>query len=526
MGGEAVGAFSPGVKEKGDAVDRSYIAIDLKSFYASVECAERGLDPLTTNLVVADAERTQKTICLAVSPSLKAYGIPGRARLFEVVRRVKAVNQERKRRLKGREFKGESYSAPELEADETLALSYIIASPRMAHYMEYSARIYEIYLRYIAPEDIHVYSVDEVFIDATAYLSTYRLTPQELAAKLIREVLRETGITATAGIGTNLYLCKVAMDIVAKHVPADKDGVRIAQLDEMSYRRTLWNHTPLTDFWRVGHGYARKLESVGLHTMGDIARCSLGKPEKYYNEDLLYRLFGVNAELLIDHAWGWEPTKIADIRAYQPENRSLSSGQVLQTPYDAEHARLIVMEMTDLLVLDLVSKHLVTDQMVLTIGYDKESLTRPEIRKKYRGEVTTDHYGRQVPKHAHGTVNLKSRTSSTRLIMEAVMALYDRIIHPDLLVRRINVVANHTVDEDMAAEKKETFEQLDLFTDYAAREEREKREEEELQKEKRMQLAVLDIKEKYGKNAILKGMNFQEGATTRERNAQIGGHKA
>lgn len=505
--------------------DRIYIAIDLKSFYASVECIERGLDPLTTNLVVADASRTEKTICLAVSPSLKSYGIPGRARLFEVVQRVKEVNRERKAKAPGRQLSGSSFDAVELARSPELELSYIAAVPRMAYYMNYSTRIFDIYLRYIAQEDMHVYSIDEVFIDATTYLNTYKLTAHELALKMIRDVLRETGVTATAGIGTNLYLAKVAMDIVAKKIPADKDGVRIAELDEMSYRRLLWNHTPLTDFWRVGHGYTKKLMANGLYTMGDIARCSLGTPKDYYNEDLLYRLFGINAELLIDHAWGWEPTTIAAIKAYRPEKNSLGSGQVLQCPYTAEKAKLIVKEMTDLLVLDLVDKKLVTDQMVLTLGYDIDNLTDPAIRKKYHGEVTTDHYGRQVPKHAHGTVNLPCLTSSTKIIMKAVEELFDRIINWDLLVRRVNIVAARVVPEGEAAVK-QTFEQLDLFTDYAVLEKERQQEEKELEKEKRMQHAVLDIQKKFGKNAVLKGMNFEDGAMTRERNSQIGGHKA
>ena len=505
--------------------DRTYIAIDLKSFYASVECIERGLDPLTTNLVVADASRTEKTICLAVSPSLKTYGIPGRPRLFEVVQRVKEVNLERKSKARVNEFKGSSYSAVELAKSPELEVAYIAAAPRMAYYMEYSTRIFDIYLRYVAPEDMHVYSIDEVFIDATTYLNTYRMSAHELALKMIRDVLHETGVTATAGIGTNMYLCKIAMDIVAKKMPADKDGVRIAELNEMSYRRLLWNHVPLTDFWRVGPGYAKKLMANGLNTMGDIARCSLGKPNDYYNEDFLYKLFGINAELLIDHAWGWEPTTIAEIKSYKPQNNSVGSGQVLQCAYTADKAKLIVKEMTDLLVLDLVDKKFVTDQMVLTIGYDIENLTDPAIRKKYQGEITTDRYGRQVPKHAHGTINLPCQTSSTKIIMKATEELFDRIINWDLLVRRINVVASRVVPENEASEK-QSFEQLDLFTDYAALEREREQEKKEHEKEKKLQHAVLDIKKKYGKNAVLKGMNFEEGAMTRERNGQIGGHKA
>lgn len=502
-----------------------YIAIDLKSFYASVECIERQLDPLKTNLVVADASRTEKTICLAVSPSLKKYGIPGRARLFEVVQKVKEANIERARVAPGRRLTGESYLDEELKSHPELGISYIAAPPRMAHYLEYSTRIYDIYLKYVAPEDMHVYSIDEVFMDVTKYLNTYRMTARELAAKIVQEVLDETGITATAGIGTNLYLCKVAMDIVAKHVVPDRNGVRIAELDEISYRKLLWNHRPLTDFWRVGRGYQKKLEEVGLFTMGDIARCSLGKPNEYYNEDLLYKLFGINAELLIDHAWGWEPTTIDLIKAYKPSENSISSGQVLHCPYDFEKAKLIVREMTDLLVLDLVEKRLVTDQMVLTIGYDIENLSNPQIAKKYRGEIKVDGYGRKIPKHAHGSANLGRQTSSTRIITDAVMELYDRIVNPNLLVRRINVVANHLVDESSVGDDN-SYEQMELFTDYEALQREKEAEKAELSKERKLQEAMLAVKKKYGKNAMLKGMNLQEGAMTRERNNQIGGHKA
>lgn len=506
-------------------MDRTYIAIDLKSFYASVECMERGLDPLTTNLVVADASRTEKTICLAVSPSLKSYGIPGRPRLFEVVQKIKEVNIERESRAPGRKFTGASFNAVELAKSPELEVSYIAAAPRMAYYMNYSTKIFDIYLRYIAPEDMHVYSIDEVFIDATAYLNTYQMTAHELALKMIRDVLHETGVTATAGIGTNMYLCKVAMDIVAKKMPADKDGVRIAELDEMSYRKILWNHVPLTDFWRVGPGYARKLIKNGLYTMGDIARCSLGKPDDFYNEAFLYKLFGINAELLIDHAWGWEPTTMSAIKSYRPQKNSLGSGQVLQSPYTADKAKLIVKEMTDLLVLDLVDKKLVTNQIVLTIGYDIENLMNPEIKKNYHGEVTVDHYGRAVPKHAHGTANLSGFTSSTKLIMAAMEELFDRIMNWDLLVRRINVAAANVIPENVISEKP-VFDQMDLFTDYEALEEQNRQEMQEREKERRIQHAVLDIQKKFGKNAILKGMNFEEGAMTRERNGQIGGHKA
>ena len=505
--------------------NRIYIAIDLKSFYASVECVERGLDPLTTNLVVADETRTEKTICLAVSPSLKVYGIPGRARLFEVVQKVKEVNAERQRNAPDRHFTGSSSSSPELKANPNLSLDYIIAPPQMGHYMEVSTRIYSIYLKYFAPEDIHVYSIDEVFMDATNYLSTYKLTARELAMKIIHDVLDTTGITATAGLGTNLYLCKIAMDIEAKHIAPDKDGVRIAELDEMSYRCSLWNHRPLTDFWRVGRGYAKKLVENGIYTMGDIARCSIGKPNEHYNEELLYKLFGINAELLIDHAWGWEPCTIAEIKAYKPSTNSMGSGQVLKSPYTFEKAKLIVREMTELLVLDLVDKGLVTNQMVLTVGYDIENLSNPEISKSYQGEVTTDHYGRKIPKHAHGTANLDRQTSSTRLIMDAVMGLFDRIVDTKLLVRRINITANNIVNESSIV-KATTFEQLNLFVDYDALQKKRAEEEAKLDREKRAQKAMLSIKKKYGKNAILKGINLQEGATTVERNKQIGGHKA
>lgn len=505
--------------------DHIYIAIDLKSFYASVECQERGLDPLTTNLVVADAARTEKTICLAVSPSLKAYGISGRARLFEVVQKVQHVNVERLHKAPGRQFAGSSCFADELQEHPELSLTYVTAPPRMALYLDYSTRIYNIYLKYIAPEDMHVYSIDEVFMDVTHYLKTYQMTPRELVGKMIADVMEETGITAAAGIGTNLYLCKVAMDIMAKHVAADEKGVRIAELDEQSYRKQLWNHRPLTDFWRVGAGYRRKLEQAGLFTMGDIARCSIGEARDYYNEELLYRLFGVNAELLIDHAWGYEPVTIADIKAYKPESNSIGSGQVLHCPYDACQARMIVREMTDMLALDLVEKHLVTDQMVLTVGYDIENLTNPKIRKQYHGEVKMDRYGRQVPKHAHGTANLNRKTSSTAEIMEAVLTLYDRIVDGNLLIRRIYLTANRIVDERTVQEAP-AFEQLDLFTDYEALEQERKEQEEQRAKERRLQEAMIAVKRKYGKNAVLKGTSLQEGATTIDRNKQIGGHRA
>jgi DNA polymerase V len=504
--------------------NRTYIAIDLKSFYASVECMERGLDPLDTNLVVADESRTTKTICLAVSPSLKSYGISGRARLFEVVQKVKEVNAKRLRKAPGRAFTASSVNDTELKTIPSLSLDYIAAPPRMAHYIKYSTQIYNIYLKYIAPEDIHVYSIDEVFIDATNYLDTYKLSPRELAEKMILDILKTTGVTATAGIGTNLYLAKVAMDIQAKRTPADANGVQIAQLDEMNYRRLLWSHRPLTDFWRVGKGYAKKLEKQRLFTMGDIARCSIGKTTDYYNEDLLYKMFGVNAELLIDHAWGWEPCTMADIKAYKPSTRSVGSGQVLQSAYTFDKAKLIVREMADLLVLDLVDKGLVTNQLTLTVGYDIENLTNPKIKKLYRGEITTDNYGRSVPKSAHGTTNLDRQTSSTKLILDAVTKLYERIADKNLLIRRINITANHVVSES-DAQNTDTFEQLDLFTDYTVAQAKKEQEEAELEREKKLQKAIVEIKNKHGKNAILKGMNLEEGATTVDRNKQIGGHR-
>ena len=498
---------------------RTYIAIDLKSFYASVECRARNLDPMTTNLVVADPSRTEKTICLAVSPSLKQYGIPGRARLFEVVQKVKQVNSARLQRVPRDRFEGSSCDDTELKAHPELELDYVVAPPQMALYMKKSTEIYNVYLKYIAPEDIVVYSIDEVFMDVTNYLSTYHLTARELAMKIILDVLQTTGITATAGIGTNLFLAKVAMDDMAKRIPADANGVRIAELDEKKFRCELWSHRPLTDFWRVGRGYAKKLEAHGMLTMGDVARCSVK------NEDLLYKLFGKNAELLIDHAWGWEPCTIPAIKAYKPSTNSISSGQVLQCPYDAEKARLVVREMADLMVLDLVDKELVTNQIVLTIGYDIENLTDPERRRKYHGEVVTDGYGRQIPKHAHGTINLDSHTSSTKKIMCAVTELYDRIVNQDLLIRRLTLVANNVVDEASAG-KNSTFEQMDLFTDYAEQEEKQKTEQAELERERKIQEVTLALKKKYGKNTILKAMNLEEGATAKERNAQIGGHKA
>ena len=490
-----------------------YVAIDLKSFYASVECKERGLDPITTNLVVADSSRTEKTICLAISPALKSYGIPGRARLFEVVQKVKEINVYRKRKATNRTFTGSSYSDIELKKNKNLELSYIIAPPRMAYYMKYSSKIYNIYLKYFSSDDIYVYSIDEVFIDVTHYLKTYNMGAKELVTKVIQDVYQTTGITATAGIGTNLYLCKIAMDIVAKHVNPDKNGVRIAGLDEMTYRKLLWSHRPLTDFWRVGKGYAKRLEEHGMYTMGDVAKMSVK------NEELLYKLFGVNAELLIDHAWGWENVTIESIKAYRPATNSICSGQVLHCPYNYENTKLIVKEMTELLALDLVEKGLVTNQIVLEIGYDVDNLKNQAISSQYNGEITTDKYGRKVPKHAHGTINIDHQTSSSKVLTEHIIKLYEQIINKQLLVRRINITVNNVVNENMV--KNSNYEQINLFVDY--KEVSKKREKEEAEKE--IQKAMINIKSKYGKNAIIKGMNLQKEGTTIERNGQIGGHK-
>lgn len=507
--------------------ERQYLAIDLKSFYASVECIQRGLDPLTTNLVVADPTRTEKTICLAVSPSLKAYGIPGRARLFEVIEKVRAANLQRQRRAPGRVFSGKATDSRVLAENPSLALDYIVAPPRMSEYMRISTEVYKIYLKYIAKEDIHVYSIDEVMMDVTNYLGLYKLTARELAARIVRDILDSTGLTATAGVGTNLYLCKVAMDIWAKHTPPDADGVRVAELDEMSYRYNLWTHRPLTDFWRVGPGYARQLEKIGLYTMGDVARCSLGRADEYYNEELLYRTFGVNAQLLIDHAWGWEPCTIAQIKAYRPETKSTGAGQVLSTPYSFEKARLVVQEMADQLALDLVAKHLVTSQLTLTLGYDIENLKDPVRRAAYTGVVTTDRYGRAVPKHAHGTENLPRATSSTQRIVAAAMALFDRVTDRSLLVRRMYLTANRVLDEAEAEkQRRQAVCQLDLFTNYEAVRREEEAEAARCAQERRLQRTLLSIKDRYGKNAILKGMNLLEGATAADRNGRIGGHKA
>ena len=506
-----------------DNEKKTYLAIDLKSFYASVECVERGLDPMNTCLVVADASRTEKTICLAVTPALKAYGIPGRARLFEVISKVREINSLRRQKAPRRRFSGSSRDVRALASDSSLELDFIAAPPRMALYMEYSTRIYKIYMRHVSPEDIHVYSVDEVFIDATSYLKRNRMTAYDFTKKIIKDVLRETGITATAGIGTNLYLSKIALDIMAKKVEADEDGVRVAELDEMSYRRELWEHRPLTDFWRVGRGYAKTLESNGLYTMGDVARCSVGEARAYHNEELLYRLFGINAELLIDHAWGYEPCTIDEIKAYRPSSNSISSGQVLHCPYTADLARTVVKEMTDMMSLELVEKGLVTDQLVLTVGYDVDNLKSEGLRSEYAGEITVDHYGRSVPKHAHGTENFPKHTSSTKEMIGAVTRLYDRIVDRKLLVRRITLAACHVMTEKEAEDSRPP-EQLDIFS--ILEEDKNAAAEEELRRERKLQDAMIRIKKKHGKNAILKGMNFEEGATAKDRNAQIGGHKA
>lgn len=500
-------------------MERTYLCIDLKSFYASVECVERNLNPLTTNLVVADEGRTEKTICLAVTPSLKAYGIPGRARLFEVIQKVKSVNAVRRSKAPNRKFTEKSYDATQLDLNPAFELDYIIAKPRMAYYMEYSSKIYEIYLKYVSSEDILVYSIDEVFMDITNYLHASRKKPVDFARAIIRDVLDKTGITATAGIGTNMYLAKIAMDITAKKMQPDKYGVRIAELDEMSYRRQLWGHRPLTDFWRVGKGYSKKLEESRIFTMGDVARTSLNP----YGRKKLKKLFGINAKMLIDHAWGYEPCLIADAKAYTPENKSISTGQVLHCAYDFDKTRIIVWEMLELLSLDLVEKRLVTNQIVLTIGYDKENLTNSKIR--YKGEITSDRYGRQIPKHAHGTANIDRYTSSARLIISAALKLYDNIVGRNMLIRRITISANNLVPEESVAEHKH-YEQLDLFSDYSETETEREKEEKELKKERKIQEAIIDIKQRYGKNSIIKGANLQKGATTIERNKSIGGHKA
>ena len=495
-------------------MDKQYIAIDLKSFYASVECVERGLDPLNTNLVVADISRTEKTICLAVSPSLKQYGIPGRARLFEVNQALSLINQNRRKVAPYHKFKGKSVFDDELKKNPSLELDMIIATPRMSHYMKKSAEIYNIYLKYVSSEDIHVYSIDEVFIDITPYLKTYNKSSHEIARMMIMDILKNTGITATAGIGTNLYLAKVAMDIVAKHIPADKDGVRIAELDEMTYRKLLWNHKPLKDFWRVGHGYINRLAKYNLFTMGDIALQSVK------DEDLLYKEFGINAELLIDHAWGYEPVTMKDIKSYVPENNSLSSGQVLSEPYDYDKGLLIVKEMSELLSLDLVKKGLVTDQLSLAIGFDKIDLDG------YTGEMKKDYIGRDMPKGVHSSINLMDWTSSTKIIREAMVSLYKAIMKKNMHMRRVYVVATHVIKEELVKLESKEFEQLNLFIDYEESEKSKQELEQENKEEHELQETILKIQAKYGRNSLIKGMNKEEGGTTIERNKQVGGHKA
>ena len=495
-------------------MDKCYVCIDLKSFYASVECKERGLNPLTTNLVVADSERTEKTICLAVSPSLKSYGISGRARLFDVVQTVKEVNKERKKQTLDNTLKGKSYDNTELKKYPNLEVDYIIAPPRMKYYMKYSTEIYKTYLKYVSEEDIYPYSIDEVFCDITGYLKTYKMTSNEFVRKMIMEVYNTTGITATAGIGTNMFLCKVAMDIEAKHIEPDEYGVRIAELDEIGFRKKLWNHKPLTDFWRIGKGYSKKLEEIGLYTMGDIARCSIE------NEEILYKLFGINAELLIDHSWGWECTTIKSVKSYKAENKSISSGQVLHCPYTFEKAKLVLKEMVEILVLEMIEKQYVTDQLVLDVIYDVENLTK---ENKYDGEIKKDRYGRNIPKPAHGTFRLNEKTSSTKLIKDGFLKLYSEITNKKLLIRKINICVGNLSMEN--GEKQNKDEQMDLFTDYEQNEKEKIKNEKNLKKEKDLQNTIINIKNKYGKNAILKGMDFEEGATSRERNKQIGGHK-
>ena len=503
-------------------MEKQYVCIDLKSFFASVECVDRGLDPLTTNLVVADISRTEKTICLAVTPSLKSYGISGRARLFEVISRVSEVNARRKMHAPYHTFIGSSYNDPEIRHNPALSLDYITATPRMSRYIEMSTKVYEVYMKYVSPDDIHIYSIDEVFIDLTPYLHRAKMTAREFTANMIRDVYTTTGITATAGIGTNLYLAKVAMDIVAKRAEPNRYGVRMAALNELSYREKLWSHKPITDFWRVGHGYAKKLEQHGLYTMGDIALCSLGDENEYYNEGLLYSLFGVNAELLIDHAWGYEPCTIADIKAYRPASHSIGSGQVLHTPHTYDKARIILHEMLDSLSLELVDKEYVTDQIVLTIGYESIDIQS----SSYHGEITIDRYKRNIPRHAHGTVNLRFFTSSAKMISDATLNLYDKIIDRSLMIRRINISACNLISEREASVMPSQWKQIDIFSDPYQEEKQERKEKKALQREHSMQKTMIDLKKRYGKNIILKGMNFEEGATARDRNAQIGGHKA
>ena len=505
--------------------ERIYIAIDLKSFYASVECRERNLDPLDTNLVVADESRTDKTICLAISPSLKSFGLPGRARLFEVREKVREINRKRIAESHKKRLYSKSVFLSELKKNNDLELDFLIAPPRMALYMQYSRKIYSIYLRYIAPEDIHVYSIDEVFIDATDYIGLYKMNAHDFAMRLILDVLNETGITATAGIGTNLYLAKIAMDIMAKHIAADKNGVRIAFLNEMEYRKKLWSHRPLSDFWRIGRGYEKRLNDLRLYTMGDIAKCSLGKERDYYNENLLYKVFGKNAELLIDHAWGYEPCTLKDIKAYKPKDNSIGSGQVLSCPYQFEKAEIVLKEMADSLALDLVAKGLLTNQIVITVGYDAENLKDPKRMEAFSGEIREDHYGRKIPMYAHGTIHTECYTSSSRKITKASVELFNSIVNRKLLIKRLYITACAVIREE-EVEKFDNAEQLDLFIDYEEKERKKIEDSKQAVKEKSFQYATLEIKKKFGKNAILKGISLEDGATARERNEQIGGHKA
>ncbi len=490
-----------------------YAAIDLKSFYASVECVERRLDPLTTNLVVADASRTEKTICLAVSPSLKSYSLPGRARLFEVMSKVKQINLERKLKSPLQTFLGKSYDNTKLLQNPNLELDYIIATPRMKYYLDYSSKIYQIYLQHVAPEDIFAYSVDEIFCDLTSYLKRSALTSAEFVTNMIMQVYRETGIIATAGIGTNMFLAKVAMDVLAKHAEPNSAGVRIASLDEISFREQLWAHQPITDIWRVGRGYRKRLASRGLYTMGDVARCSLTNPE------LLYRLFGINAELLIDHAWGYEPTEIRDVKHHTPETESISSGQVLSCPYNHQKARVIVQEMAEALSLQLVEKNYLTDQIVLHVDYDHENSSPTSV---------TDHYGRTVPKPAHGTFRLPLMTASTQLLISGFLQIYDQQVNPDFTIRKVTVCANHLIDENIYQEVSQQPEliQTDIFTNYTELEKQAAHQTAQLQREHNLQKAVIKIRKRYGQNAILRGTNFEDGATGIIRHHQIGGHRA
>ncbi len=500
-------------------MEKLYFAIDLKSFYASVECVALGADPLTFHLVVADPTRSEKTICLAVSPALKKLGIPGRPRLFEVDQKLKEINQERMRQNHNQPFRGKAYFENEV-SDLNKKVSTAIATPRMAEYIRISTMIYGIYLKYFSAEDIHVYSVDEVFIDVTSYLHTYQKTPVELAKMVMNDVLQKTGITATTGIGTNLYLAKVAMDILAKHVKPDAQGARIAYLDENLYRRQLWTHQPITDFWRVGVGTARRLEKLGLHTMGDIARCSLGSTMEAMNEDLLYQEFGINAELLIDHAWGKETCTIKEIKQFEPKAHSFQSGQVLACPYTNEKARLIVKEMVDQLVLDMTAKNISCRAVVLSIGYDIENIKKCP---QYVDSIVTDWYGRQLPKSVHGGVRFDKHVNSETMIMHAVLRIFDQITDPHLTIRRIYIGAEDVVD-NQTAENEHTYRQMDLFSDTSYEEEQAL--EDAQKKDLKLQQTINTIRQKFGKNSVVKLMNLEEDARQMERNDEIGGHRA